>query len=61
MNGFQQNIVNKADANSEKLSEWEQNFIESLLEKDLDEYELSDSQNHKLNDISTTLIHKGVR
>ncbi len=61
MNGFQQNILARADEHSEKLSEWEQHFVESLMEEDLDDYELSEAQNRKLNDISNTLIHKGVR
>jgi len=61
MNGFQLNILTRAETHSEKLSEWEQHFVESLLEQDQEEYELSDAQNKKLNDISTALIHKGVK
>lgn len=48
MNGFQRKTLERASRNEYKLSSWELEFVESLLDKDED-YELSEKQNHIVN------------
>ena len=54
MNGLQQRWLEKADEQSDQLSDWEQEFVENLLTKS-EHYELSDKQNSVLNKINTKL------
>ena len=54
MNGLQQRWLEKADEQSDQLSDWKQEFVENLLTKS-EHYELSDKQNSVLNKINTKL------
>ena len=54
MNGLQKRWLEKADEQSDSLSDWEQDFVGSLVDKPED-YELSDKQNSVLNRINTKL------
>lgn len=55
MNGLQIRWLEKADEQSDQLNDWEQGFVENLMEKDQDTYELSDKQNQTLNKINSKL------
>ena len=52
MNSYQKKRILEALDNEYKLTEWEWDFINSLADKDEDEYELSSKQNSILNRIS---------
>jgi len=54
MNNFQLKVLHKAADHTDKLTAWELDFVDSLLDKDED-YELSEKQNHHLNKISEKL------
>jgi phenolic acid decarboxylase len=54
MNKVQIRFIKDAMDQPEKLSEWENNFIDDLSEKE-DDYELSDKQNSVLNRIQGKL------
>lgn len=54
MNRAQKRFVKDALDQPEKLSDWENNFINDLAEKEED-YELSDKQNDVLNRIQRKL------
>jgi len=52
MNGYQKKRILGALDSEHVLSEWEWDFINSLADKG-DDYELSEKENHKLNEIAT--------
>jgi len=54
MNRLQKQIIKDAIDYPEDLNDWEVEFIDSIAEHD-DDYELSDAQNHKLNQIGSKL------
>lgn len=54
MNGLQLKWLEKADEQSDQLNDWEQEFVENLVDKPED-YELSDKQNSVLNKIHSKL------
>lgn len=54
MNGLQIKWLEKADEQSDKLNDWELEFVENLNDKPED-YELSDKQNSVLNKINAKL------
>lgn len=51
MNGYQKKRIKEALDYLQHLSEWENQFIKDLADKD-DSYQLSKKQNHYLNKIS---------
>ena len=55
MNRIQKRFIKDAIDDPEPLSDWEQEFIDSLAQKD-DDYELSEKQNHILNRISQKYV-----
>jgi len=57
MNTFQLNILERAAARYEKLSSWELDFVESLLERaDFEEdLELTDKQNAIINKLASKI------
>lgn len=54
MNRVQKRFIKDALDQPEKLTEWENNFISDMAEKD-DDYELSERQNATLNKIQRKL------
>lgn len=54
MNRVQIRFIKDALDQPEKLNDWENGFIDNLAEKP-DDYELSDTQNKKLNEIQRKL------
>lgn len=54
MNGLQLKWLEKADEQSDQLNDWEQEFVENLMDKPED-YELSLKQNSVLNKIHSKL------
>ena len=55
MNKIQISLVKQCMDSPEALSDWENEFIDSLASRD-DGYELSEKQNHRLNEISQKVI-----
>lgn len=55
MNSYQEKRVIEAMDNPEKLTDWENEFIDSLADKEED-YKLSTKQNAVLNRISQKMI-----
>lgn len=54
MNRIQKQFIKDAMDEPEKLTDWENEFIDNLADRD-DDYELSDKQNAVLNRISQKL------